>query len=52
MKLVAGACTGKLDGQKSMIAYTAGQAFEISAKSGFDIVVTAGICEYVCSYLG
>jgi len=52
MELVAGACTVKLDGQKSTIAYAVGQAFEVPAKSGFDIVVTAGICEYVCSYLG
>jgi hypothetical protein len=24
----------------------------VPAKSGFDIEVTAGICEYVCSFLG
>ena len=52
MEIVAGACTVKLDGQKHTTAYAAGQAFEVPAKSGFDIVVASGICEYVCSFLG
>lgn len=52
MEIVAGACTVKLDGQKSFVVYSAGQAFEVPAKSGFDIGVASGICEYVCSFLG
>ena len=52
MEIVAGACTVKLDGQSSTADYTAAQAFEVPAKSGFDITVATGICEYVCSYLG
>ena len=52
MEIVAGACTVKLDGQNNTVTYAAGQAFEVSAKSGFDIAVASGICEYVCSFLG
>jgi uncharacterized protein YaiE (UPF0345 family) len=51
MELVAGACRVKLDGQPLWKDYTAGQLFEVPAKSGFDIEVKAGICEYVCSFL-
>ena len=52
MEIVAGACTVKLDGQSATANYAAGQAFEVPAKSGFDIVVASGICEYICSFLG
>ena len=52
MEIVAGACTVKLDGQTQTLAYASGQAFEVPAKSGFDITVASGICEYVCSFLG
>jgi uncharacterized protein YaiE (UPF0345 family) len=51
MELVAGACTVNLDGQSSSQHYTAGQSFEVPAKSGFDIEVQSGICEYICSFL-
>ena len=52
MELVAGNCRVKLDGQAQWKDYTAGQAFEVSAKSGFDIEVKSGICEYICSFIG
>ncbi len=52
MELTAGACTIRLDGTSAWAAYSLGQAFEVPAKSGFDIKVTSGICEYICSYLG
>ena len=52
MEIVAGKCMVKLDGQPAERTFTAGQAFEVPAKSGFDIAVTSGICEYVCSFLG
>ena len=52
MEIVAGACAVKLDGRPEWTTYAAGQAFEIPAKSGFDIEVTGGICEYICSFLG
>jgi hypothetical protein len=51
MELVAGACAVKLDGQSASQHYTAGQSFEVPAKSGFDIEVQSGICEYICSFL-
>ena len=52
MEIVAGACVAKLDGQAQEANYSAGQAFEVPAKSGFDIEVKDGICEYICSFLG
>ena len=52
MEIVAGTCTVKLDGQSATNDYGAGTAFEVPAKSGFDIEVKSGICEYVCSFIG
>jgi purine/pyrimidine-nucleoside phosphorylase len=52
MELTAGQCTIKLDGANTSATYRAGQAFDVPAKSGFDIEVKSGICEYICSYLG
>ena len=51
MEIVAGQCAVKLDGQATVNAFGAGQSFEVPAKSGFDIEVPAGICEYICSFL-
>ena len=51
MEIVAGACRVKLDGQTNWKEYGAGEVFEIPAKSGFDIEVTQGLCEYICSFL-
>ena len=42
MQITAGECTVKMDGQQ----------FEVAARSGFDIEVPAGLCQYVCTYLG
>lgn len=52
MEIVAGGCSVKLDGQTDVNNYSAGQLFEVPAKSGFDIEVKAGLCEYICSFLG
>ena len=52
MELTSGQCAIKLDGASSSATYQAGQAFDVAAKSGFDIEVKSGICEYICSYLG
>ena len=52
MEIVAGQCSVKLDGQTNVTTYAAGHLFEVPAKSGFDIEVAEGICEYVCSFLG
>jgi uncharacterized protein YaiE (UPF0345 family) len=52
MEIVAGSCEVKLDGRSESKTYPAGQMFEVPAKSGFDIEVKQGICEYICSFLG
>ena len=52
MEIVAGTCTVKLDGQSVTNDYSAGTAFEVPEKSGFDIEVKSGLCEYVCSFIG
>ena len=51
MEIVAGECKVKLDGQTATKTYATGTVFEVPAKSGFDIEVNSGICEYVCSFL-
>jgi hypothetical protein len=51
MEIIAGDCSVKLDGQTTVNNYSAGQLFEVPAKSGFDIEVKSGICEYICSFL-
>ena len=51
MEIVAGQCRVKRDGQTGTASYSAGQLFEVPAKSGFDIAVDQGICEYICSFL-
>jgi uncharacterized protein YaiE (UPF0345 family) len=51
MQIVAGACVVKVDGEGNTRNYPAGAEFTIPAKSGFDIEVSDGICEYICSFL-
>ena len=51
MEIVAGQCTVKLDGQTAVKTSSAGELFEVPGKSGFDISVKSGICEYICSFL-
>ena len=51
MEIVAGSCKVTLDGQNAVQTYGAGTHFDVPGKSGFSIVVEAGLCEYVCSYL-
>ena len=52
MEIVAGECGVKIDGASEIKTYGGGSSFEVAAKSGFDIEVASGICEYVCSFLG
>jgi purine/pyrimidine-nucleoside phosphorylase len=52
MQITAGGCDVKLDGTAGAKRYAAGQQFEVPPKSGFDIEVKSGLCEYVCTYLG
>ena len=51
MEIVAGACSVKLDGETTHENFAVGGTFEVPAKSGFDIAVSDGICEYVCTFL-
>lgn len=51
MEIVSGTCRVKLDGSSEAKDYGAGQYFDVPAKSGFDIQVSAGLCEYICSFL-
>lgn len=51
MEIVAGGCQVKLDGQSESKGYGPGQSFEVPGKSGFDISVREGICEYICTFL-
>ena len=51
MEIVAGACSVTLDGSKETRDYPAGTYFDVPGKSGFTIAVSAGLCEYICSFL-
>jgi purine/pyrimidine-nucleoside phosphorylase len=51
MEIVDGQCAVKIEGQPVATSYSAGESFEVPAKSGFDIEVKFGICEYICAYL-
>jgi hypothetical protein len=51
MEIVAGACHVTLDGQTDVLAFSAGQTFDVPGRSGFAILVADGLCEYICSYL-
>jgi len=51
MEIVSGNCLVKIDGTETGSAYSAGELFDVPAKSGFDISVSDGICEYICSFV-
>jgi uncharacterized protein YaiE (UPF0345 family) len=51
MEIIAGQCSVKLDGQNASQTCAGGSVFDVAAKSGFEINVASGICEYICSYL-
>jgi hypothetical protein len=51
MEITAGSCRVTPDGGGAAADYTVGQHFDVPGKSGFTIEVTAGICEYICSFL-
>jgi purine/pyrimidine-nucleoside phosphorylase len=51
MEIVAGECRVKINGQPQAKAFEGGTSFEVPAKSSFDIEVSGGICEYICTYL-
>ncbi len=51
MEIGAGACRVTLDGANAVKEYAAGTSFDVPGKSGFTIEVSAGLCEYICSFL-
>ena len=51
MEIVAGACRVKVHGQSTPTDYAAGAVFEVGAESGFEIEVTQGLCEYICTFI-
>lgn len=51
MEITAGSCRVTLDGQTTVKEYAAGTFFDVPGKSGFTIEVSAGLCEYICSFL-
>jgi hypothetical protein len=50
MDITAGSCEVRLDGEQTFKQYEAGSHFRVPGKSGFDIRVSDGIAEYVCSF--
>jgi uncharacterized protein YaiE (UPF0345 family) len=51
MEIVDGSCVVKNDGESKVQTFNGGQYFEVPAKSGFDIEVKSGICQYICSFI-
>jgi len=51
MEIIAGECRVKLDGGGTEATYGADTHFDVPAKSGFQIEVSSGLCEYICSFL-
>ncbi|HLH30566.1 MAG TPA: pyrimidine/purine nucleoside phosphorylase [Terriglobia bacterium] len=50
MEMTAGDCRVRQPGQNEWKTYRAGDAFNVPAKSSFEIAVESGIAEYVCSF--
>ncbi|MSU35207.1 MAG: pyrimidine/purine nucleoside phosphorylase [Pedosphaera sp.] len=51
MEIVAGECLVKCDGSTEVKTHGASSHFDVPAKSGFDIEVKKGICEYICNFI-
>ena len=50
MEIVAGQCFVRVVGQTGATAFSAGEHFDVPSKSGFDLEVKEGLCEYICSF--
>lgn len=50
MEIIAGTCRVRIGGQGDWIGFSAGTWFDVPGQSSFDIEVTEGITEYVCSF--
>lgn len=51
MEITSGSCRVKLPGESEFRSYSAGESFEVPAKSAFEIAVDRGLAEYICSFL-
>ena len=51
MEIIAGECTVTLEGSTAAHRYGGGTHFDVPGNSGFTIAVSAGLCEYICSFL-
>jgi purine/pyrimidine-nucleoside phosphorylase len=51
MEIISGECVVKLDGSITEATYSSGSYFDVPGKSGFNITVKSGLCEYICSFL-
>ncbi len=51
MEMIAGQCRVKLEGHTEWKNYKENESFDVPGKSSFDIEVSEGIAEYVCSFL-
>ena len=49
MEIISGECRVK-QGQQDWKTYRSGDAFNVPSTSSFEIVVEAGIAEYICSF--
>jgi hypothetical protein len=50
MEIIAGACRVRIGGEGDWIGFAAGTWFDVPGKSSFEIEVSEGIAEYVCSF--
>lgn len=50
MEIVAGSCRVRIAGEGDWIGFPAGTWFHVPGKSFFEIEVTEGVAEYVCSF--
>jgi hypothetical protein len=50
MEITAGSCLVRQAGEKQWNTYSAGESFQVSGGSWFEIVVDGSILEYVCSF--
>ncbi len=51
MVITDGACRVTIDGRSDSQSYPKGSEFNVPGKSGFNISVDNGLCQYICSFL-
>jgi len=51
MEIVDGACRVTIDGKGETLAFGPGSQFKVPGKSGFQIEVADGLCQYICSFI-